>query len=103
MSVRLEPEHNSEGERSTERAEQNHTVRVVLGLTLFGAALRIGWLFVAHPAPVSDFLGYASLANRWLTTGQYARFGSPTAYRTPGYPAFLALGMSVSRATFWLS
>ncbi len=70
---------------------------------LLGAALRVGWLLVAHPEPVSDFLGYRSLASRWLTTGQYARLGVPTAYRTPGYPAFLALGLWVSKANWWLS
>jgi hypothetical protein len=103
MSVHVELEADRTRPRRWGGPQPDNTVRVVLVLVLIGAALRIGWLLVAHPEPVSDFLGYRSLANRWLTTGQYARLGAPTAYRTPGYPAFLALGLFVSRANWWLS
>ena len=104
MDVQIEEEPESKFvPAAAARSRLDRTARAVLLLMLMGAALRIGWLLSAHPAPVSDFLGYRSLAYRWLTTGQFARSGVPTAYRTPGYPAFLALGMIASKATWWLS
>lgn len=56
---------------------------------LLSLALRLTWAGFAHVTPVSDFRGYDGLAVRWLMTGG---FGSPgwLAYRTPGYPGFLA-------------
>lgn len=68
-----------------------------------GAALRVGWWLVAHPGPVSDYRGYEAMAARLLDTGAYTRLGEPTAFRVPGYPVFLALGMLVSRSHRWLS
>lgn len=57
-------------------------------------ATRLVWVSGAHVTPVSDYAGYDRLAVRWLETG---RFGAPgwLAYRTPGYPAFLA-------AVYWV-
>ena len=80
--------------------------RVLVALTVFAFALRSGWLLVAHPAAVSDALGYKSLAVRWIDTGQYVWSGWPghaTAFRTPGYIAFLAGGLTISRSDPWLS
>ena len=78
-------------------------VRAIAALTVFAFALRLGWLVAAHPAAVSDALGYKSLAARWLHEGVYERGGQPTAWRTPGYISFLAGGLVVSDSDFWLS
>ncbi|HUW12697.1 MAG TPA: glycosyltransferase family 39 protein [Anaerolineae bacterium] len=53
-------------------------------------ALRLAWAAWSQVTPVSDFRGYDLLAVHWLDTGV---LGAPGhyAYRTPGYPAFLAL------------
>lgn len=63
--------------------------RPAVQVFLLSLALRLTWVGFAHVTPVSDFRGYDSLAVRWLMTGG---FGSPgwLAYRTPGYPGFLA-------------
>jgi 4-amino-4-deoxy-L-arabinose transferase-like glycosyltransferase len=81
----------------------DRAARAIIALTLAGLFLRVAWLVIARPEPVSDFLGYRSLADRLLTTHQFTRNGVATAYRTPGYPVTLALGMIVSRANWWLS
>ncbi len=64
---------------------------------------RVGWWWIAHPEPVSDFLGYRSIAIRWITDGVYTRGGVTTAFRTPGYPAFLGLGLWIWQSDRWLS
>ncbi|MGB2757808.1 MAG: glycosyltransferase family 39 protein [Acidimicrobiia bacterium] len=79
------------------------TRRKLCLIILAGAMFRFGWWWVAHPAPVSDYLGYRSIAYRLFENGEYTRHGVATAFRTPGYPAFLALGMLVSTADRWLS
>lgn len=55
----------------------------VVGLSL---AIRLPWACLAHVTPVSDFAMYDDLATTWVDTGEF-RTG---AYRTPGYPGFLA-------------
>ncbi len=65
--------------------------------------VRVGWWWIAHPEPVSDFLGYRSIAIRWITDGVYTRGGVTTAFRTPGYPAFLGLGLWIWQSDRWLS
>ena len=77
--------------------------RTIVVITLVGLALRVGWWWIAHPEPVSDFLGYRSIAFRLITNGEYSRGGMTTAFRTPGYPGFLGLGMIVWRSDRWLS
>ncbi|MDQ1511131.1 MAG: hypothetical protein QOG50_2975 [Actinomycetota bacterium] len=77
-------------------------VRAIVALTVFAFALRTGWLLTAHPAAVSDALGYKSLAGRWLHEGLYERGGQPTAWRTPGYIAFLSGGLVFSDSDLWL-
>lgn len=77
--------------------------RALLAIVLIAAALRIAWWWIAHPEPVSDYLGYRSIALRLFENGEYTRLGEPTAWRTPGYPMFLALSMNVSRSDSWLS
>jgi 4-amino-4-deoxy-L-arabinose transferase-like glycosyltransferase len=77
-------------------------VRAIAALTVFAFALRLGWLLAAHPAAVSDALGYKSLAARWLHEGLYERNGQPTAWRTPGYIIFLVGGLVFSDSDRWL-
>jgi hypothetical protein len=76
---------------------------VVLGAILaVGFCLRLGWLLYVHPEPVSDFQEYFQLASGLLDHHQYG-YPAPTGFRTPGYPAFLAMVMAVSRSLTWLS
>jgi len=65
-------------------------VGLALRVFLFSLLLRATWAAFAHVTPISDFHGYNALALNWLESGT---FGSPArlAYRTPGYPGFLAL------------
>ena len=61
-------------------------VRYALTAGALSLGLRLAWALHAHVTPIGDFASYDAIAWRWLTTGHY---GS-SAYRTPGYPAFLA-------------
>jgi 4-amino-4-deoxy-L-arabinose transferase-like glycosyltransferase len=70
-------------------------------ILLLALILRIAWLFYAHPVPVSDFGEYKQLASDLITYHQFG-FPSPTAYRLPGYPIFLAIFMQVSSSNIWL-
>jgi hypothetical protein len=79
------------------------SVHPLVAVTLAGAILRVAWWAIAQPGPVSDYLGYRSMAFRLWDTGEYTRLGEATAWRTPGYPLFLAGGMVVSRSDRWLS
>lgn len=83
-------------------ALSRRALRVLVFVTFAALVLRLGWLLVAQPAAVSDALGYKSLAQRWVIEGRYERFGEPTAWRTPGYIAFLGLGIVVSDSELWL-
>lgn len=66
-------------------------------------AIRLCWILVFHPNPVSDFAFYfrgAESIARWYS---YAPFGVATAYFPIGYPLFLAIifwvfGVSVTVA-----
>jgi hypothetical protein len=49
-------------------------------------ALRAAWAAHAHVIPVSDFATYDALGWQLVTNGELPA----SAYRTPGYPAFLA-------------
>jgi hypothetical protein len=66
-----------------------------------GFVLRVGWLLVARPVPVSDFASYRKLA-RDILHFRFHSEGIPTARRTPGYPAVLALGSVVSNSPLFL-
>lgn len=77
--------------------------RTLLILVVVGLVLRVAWWWIAHPEPVSDFLGYRSIAERLVHAGEYSRGGVTTAFRTPGYPAFLGLGILVWDSDRWLS
>ncbi|MEX2190681.1 MAG: glycosyltransferase family 39 protein [Bacteroidota bacterium] len=62
-------------------------------LALAGLALllRISFLGSYDHAPVSDEKDYLELAVNFVATGSYSLGGEPTAFRPPGYPAFLAV------------
>src|SRR5438552_10342765 len=61
-----------------------------------GAVLLLGLVLrlLAMPSPerplVFDERDYSSLSTTLAQTGAYTEAGHPTAYRAPGYPAFLA-------------
>jgi hypothetical protein len=76
--------------------------RILLCIVLFGLLIRIAWMVYARPVPVSDFEHYRQLAESLLDHGQFG-YPKPSAFRLPGYPAFLALLMLVSRSVVWLS
>lgn len=60
-----------------------------VGVFLLALGVRIAWVLRSHITPISDFAGYEQLALRLL---REKSFGTSLglAYRTPGYPAFLA-------------
>lgn len=62
---------------------------VIMGVFVISLGVRLIWVASATVTPVSDFRGYDRLAQRWLATGEFGR-APMQAYRTPGYPAFLA-------------
>ena len=62
--------------------------RWIVGFTLLGLALRIVYALVAHPPPAH--LGDQGLYKR-LAADFVGWWRSPDAFRTPGYPAFLAI------------
>lgn len=66
--------------------------RYALIVFLVALVIRVIWALVAKVTPISDFATYDAMATRWLETGH---FGA-SAYRTPGYPAFLAAIYAVS-------
>jgi hypothetical protein len=80
---------------------RNAWARRLALVTGAGVALRLAWLAYAAPVPIGDYAEYLRLAEGLLTSG---RFGAPepTAYRLPGYPAFLALAMLFGRSQVWL-
>jgi len=57
---------------------------------LVSLAPRLVWALWAHVRPFADMAEYDFLARHWMTTGE---FGTPDsrAWRTPAYPAFLAI------------
>jgi 4-amino-4-deoxy-L-arabinose transferase-like glycosyltransferase len=74
------------------------TIIHILLLALF---LRVAWLLYAKPIPVSDFAEYKLLASNLITHHQFG-YPTPTAYRLPGYPIFLALFLLINTSNLWL-
>jgi hypothetical protein len=77
-------------------------VRHLLLIVALALSLRLAWMWYAQPVPVSDFAEYAEWASALLQHHQYG-YPQPTAYRSPGYPFFLAGLMLVSNSVTWLS
>ena len=73
----------------------------VLALVVLCLALGVAWMIRTSPVPFSDYRDYYELAGNLLDEGQFG-YPLPTARRLPGYPAFLALAMLVSRSFAWL-
>jgi len=71
-------------------AVDRHWAALLFGLFLIALALRLAWALKAHVTPWGDSAEYDELARNWMATGQFGRPGA-WAWRTPGYPAFLAL------------
>ncbi len=70
-------------------------------ILLLGFALRIFWLIFADTQPVSQFESFRSLGEGIIEYGPFG-YPEPTAFRFPGYPAFLGVMMLVSESTTWL-
>jgi hypothetical protein len=69
--------------------------RVALLVACVSAGLRLTWVLLAHVTQLSDFALYERLAVDWVRTGRFGSYGS-YAYRTPGYPAFIAAVYAVA-------
>ncbi len=69
--------------------EKRRVLKFAAAVFLVSLVIRLTWAAFAHVTPISDFRGYDGLALQWLHTGVFGEPGS-YAYRTPGYPAFLA-------------
>jgi hypothetical protein len=82
------------GERSSERT----WLLVAIGA---GLVLRLLWMWLASPVPVSDYEKFRELAQDLLAHAQFG-WPDPTAYRFPAYPALLTLAMRVSQSVSWL-
>lgn len=63
---------------------------------LLGAALRLAWVVIVDPEPVSDAERYYALAVHLAAGDGYSNDHAPTAYWPPGYPAFLAAIFAVT-------
>src|SRR4029453_13268630 len=72
-------------------------------LAAIGTALllRLLWMWLPRPGPVGGYEKFCELAHDLLVNGQFG-WPEPTAYRFPGYPAFLAATMRVSQSVAWL-
>ena len=65
--------------------------RLLTGILVFALALRVGVAFAWQPAPTGDAEDYHRLATGLAAGRGYVDTrGQPTAWRPPGYPAFLA-------------
>lgn len=76
--------------------------RALLLMVIAGGTLRLTWLLLARPEPVSDFADYASVARGILDHHQFG-FPAPTAYRLPLYPLLLSGCLWICTSVSWLS
>lgn len=68
----------------------------------FGLLLRVGWLLLWSPAPISDFADYMELAEALVNGEGYSVNGVATGFRAPGYPVFLAGLFAVFGVKVWV-
>ncbi len=61
----------------------------MIWVILLSLAIRVPWAAWASITPLADFAGYDNIARGLLTTGEF-RYTYGPAFRTPGYPLFLA-------------
>jgi 4-amino-4-deoxy-L-arabinose transferase-like glycosyltransferase len=81
-----------------------------IGVFCVALVLRVTFVVIQlklHPFNLSfdagDSGGYREIANSLLNGGHYRLNGHPTAYRTPGYPLFLAGLFELSRGTMFVA
>ena len=85
-----------------ERVKQFVAENKVFVVILLGAfAVRVAWLLIAQPTPVSDWHAYRQLAADIIDHGQ---FGYPerTSFYLPMHPFHLAAWSLISRSALWL-
>jgi hypothetical protein len=70
--------------------------RAIVVIALVALVLRLAFVIARDRPPVSDEIDYHRLAWTLTTTGRYSDEGVPTAYRSIGYPAFVAAIYSVA-------
>ena len=68
----------------------------------FGCLVRVVWLLLWSPEPISDFADYKELAEALANGEGFSIKGVPTAFRAPGYPAFLAGLFTVFGVSVWI-
>jgi 4-amino-4-deoxy-L-arabinose transferase-like glycosyltransferase len=86
-----------------ERAKRYITEnRAFVGVLLGAFVVRVTWLLISQPTPVSDWHAYRQLAADLIDHGQ---FGYPerTSFYLPAHPFHLALWTLISRSALWLS
>jgi 4-amino-4-deoxy-L-arabinose transferase-like glycosyltransferase len=76
--------------------------KAILFILLGAFLLRVVWLLMAHPTPVSDWHAYRQLAADIL---DHRQFGYPerTSFYLPMHPFHLAVWSLFSRTALWLS
>ena len=70
---------------NTSRLSKQTLIDPIYSILVIALLIRLGWVLYTPALPVSDFVGYNSLAHR-LVNG----LGYSSTYRVPGYPLFLA-------------
>jgi 4-amino-4-deoxy-L-arabinose transferase-like glycosyltransferase len=75
--------------------------RILIGVLAAGLVVRVLWLLVAHPDPVSDYWAYRRMGENILDQG-FIGIDGPSALILPGHPILLAALMTVSRSVLWL-
>jgi 4-amino-4-deoxy-L-arabinose transferase-like glycosyltransferase len=85
-------------ERVNRYVERNKAFVAVL---LSAFVVRVLWLLIAQPTPVSDWHAYRQLAADLIDHGQ---FGYPerTSFYLPAHPFHLAMWTLISRSALWL-
>jgi len=73
----------------------------ILLIVLGGFVVRVIWLLLAQPTPVSDFHAYRELAADLVDHRQLG-FPVRTTFYLPGHPFHLALWTLISRSDLWL-
>lgn len=73
----------------------------IILITAAGFFLRVGWLIVARPMPISDWHLFKQLAFALQDHGQLG-YPDPSTFYLPGLPVFLALWAVLSRSDVWL-
>ena len=74
----------------------------IMLITAAGLALRLSWLLIATPMPISDWHVFKQLAFALLDHGQLG-YPDRSTFHLPGQPVYLALWAAVSRSDAWLS